>query len=187
VSWISENSPVGRAAGARPRTHKGQTWAIDFIAGIAVLTTILFIFMLMWNTSAIRWNSARSQAQMEESAFFASESLLATPGTPPSWEMLTHIDGNVSAIGLVSGRNELNRAKLDKLVAENATAYGAIKARLGLERYQFGMNITNLGGNITYYTFGEFSGGALNDSISFERLGILDGNPVLVHMEVWGR
>lgn len=175
MSWISGT-----------RHLKGQTWAIDFIAGTAVLALIVMLFMLMWNTSAIRWNSATKQMAMEESAFFASESLLATPGVPSGWEMLPRIDGNVSSIGIVSGRNELNRAKLDKLVAENATAYGTIKARLGLQRYQFGMNITDLGGSTTYYSFGESSGGALNNSINFERLGILDGNPVLVRLEVWG-
>jgi hypothetical protein len=159
---------------------------VDFTAGLVVLTTILMLFMLMWNTSAMRWNAARTQMEREESAFFASEALMATPGMPPSWEMLAHIDGNVSALGVVSGRNELNRVKLDKLVAENATAYTTIKARLGLQRYQFGMNITDLGEQTAYYTFGRFSGGALNNSIAFDRLAILDGNPVLVHMEVWG-
>jgi hypothetical protein len=175
VSWISGD-----------RHLKGQTWAVDFIAGIAVLTFIIMLFMLMWNGIAMRWNSATRQMAMEESAFFASESLLATPGVPPSWEMLPHIDGNVSAMGIASGRNELNRAKLDKLVAENATAYDTVKARLGLQRYQFGMNVTDLSRSTAYYTFGEFSGGALNNSITFDRFGILDGSPVLVHMEVWG-
>ncbi len=159
---------------------------MDFIAGIAVLTFIIMLFMLMWNSVAMRWNAASKETEMEQSAFFASEALLATPGAPPSWEMLPHIDGNVSALGLVSGRNELNRMKLDKLVAENATAYDTIKARLGLQRYQFGMRVTNLRGYITYYEFGKFSSGALNNSINFDRFGILDGSPVLVHMEVWG-
>jgi len=123
---------------------------------------------------------------METSAFFASESLLATPGEPESWEMLPHIDANVSAIGLVNGRNELNRMKLEKLVAENATAYPTIKARLGLQRYEFGMRVTDLAGNTIHYQFGKFSVGHLNNSLAFDRFGILDGTPVLVHLEVWG-
>ncbi|MDD5340015.1 MAG: hypothetical protein PHV13_02075 [Candidatus ainarchaeum sp.] len=171
--------------GPASRFHKGQVWSLDFTMGLLALLFVLALFMLLWNSIAMRWNSAGSQASMEASAFFASESLLATPGEPEGWEMLPHIDANVSALGLVNGRNELNRMKLDKLVAENATAYSTIKARLGLQRYELGMRITDLSDNVIYYEFGKFSG-TLNNSLKFERFGILDGAPVLVHMEVWG-
>jgi hypothetical protein len=140
------------------------------------------LYIVMWNAVALRWNQASAQTSLETSAFIASESLLATPGEPESWEMLPHIDGNVSAIGLVNGRNELNRMKLDKLVAENSTRYSAIKARLGMQRYDFGLRVTDLGGNIVYYEIGKFSSRTL---VVFDRFGILDGNPVIVHMEVW--
>ncbi len=162
-------------------------WSIDFIIGVMVLSFILMLYLIMWNSITIRWNTISKQTSMDSNAFFASESLLATPGEPESWEMLPHIDGNVSAIGLVNGRNELSRMKLDKLVAENATAYDTIKNRLGMQRYEFGMRITDLPKDITYYEFGKFSTGALNNSLSFDRLGILDGQPVIVHMEVWGK
>lgn len=188
-------SPRTAGAGARPassvqtpasRAHRGQVWSMDLITGVVALTFMLALFMLTWNGIAVRWNLAGQHAMMGSAAFFASESLLATPGKPASWEMLPHIDGNVSALGLVSGRNELNRMKLDKLVAENATAYDGARARLGLERYQFGMRVTDLAANAVYYEFGRFSAGSLNNSLAFDRLAILDGNPVLVHMEVWG-
>jgi hypothetical protein len=158
---------------------------MDFTNGLLALSFILVLYIVMWNTIALRWNAASAQTGMESSAFLASESLLATRGVPESWEMLPHIDANVSAIGLVNGRNELSRMKLDKLVSENSTAYSTIKARLGMERYDFGLRITDLSGNTVYYVFGKFSNPALGNSISFDRLGILDGNPVIVHMEVF--
>jgi len=166
--------------------RKGQTWTMDFMMGLVALTFILALYMLMWNSMVQRWNSTSRYIGMETSALMASESLLATPGEPESWEMLQHIDGNVSAIGLVNGRNELNRMKLEKLVSENATAYTTIKARLGMQRYEFGMRVTDLDGSTTYYEFGKFSNVALNTSINSDRFGILDGEPVMVHMEVWG-
>lgn len=165
---------------------RGQVWTVDFTIGLVTLSFVLLIYVLMWNNITLRWDLIGKQTAMEASAFFASESLLATPGEPESWEMLQQIDGNVSAIGLVTGRNELNRMKLNKLVAENATAYSTVKARLGMQRYEFGMRITDIAGNVIYYEFGKFSSGALNNSLSFERLGILDGKPVRVQMEVWG-
>ncbi|VVC02928.1 Uncharacterised protein [Candidatus Bilamarchaeum dharawalense] len=163
---------------------RGQIWTVDFITGLVALSFILMLYLIMWNTIAIRWGWAGKQTSMEASAYFASESLLATSGEPESWEMLPHIDENVSAIGLVNGRNELNKMKLEKFVAENATAYSTIKARLGMQRYEFGMRITDIGDNTVYYEFGKFS--ALNNSLNFDRLAILDGEPVIVHMEVWG-
>lgn len=168
------------------RYSRGQIWTIDFITGILVLTFVMMLYFLLWNNIALRWNLTSEHTKIESSAFFASESLLATPGEPESWEMLPHIDGNVSAIGLVNGRNELNRMKLEKLVAENSTAYPIIKARLGMQLYEFGMRVTDLHGNEIYYEFGKFSTGSLNNSVNFDRFGILDGEPVIVHMEVWG-
>ncbi|MDD5171973.1 MAG: hypothetical protein PHF60_02960 [Candidatus ainarchaeum sp.] len=160
---------------------------MDFTLGLTALVFIMMLYVLMWDTIAMRWNSAGQHTQMEASAFFASESLLATPGEPESWEMLPHIDTNVSAIGLVNGRNELNRMKLEKLVSENATGYPSIKARLGMQRYEFGMRVTDLEGNNIYYEFGKFSSGSLNNSVNFDRFGMLDDEPVIVHMEVWGK
>jgi hypothetical protein len=153
--------------------------------GLVGLMFILMLYVMMWDNITLRWNLAGQHTMMESSAFFASESLLATPGEPEGWEMLPHIDGNVSAIGLVNGRNELNRMKLEKLVSENATAYSTIKARLGMQRYEFGMRVTDLAGNTVHYEFGKFSTGTLSDSLSFDRFGILDGEPAIVHMEVW--
>jgi hypothetical protein len=164
---------------------KGQTWTVDFITGMVVLLFIMLNFILLWNSITLRWGLIGGHTDMEASAFFASESLLATPGEPGGWEMLPHIDGNVSALGLVGGRNELNRMKLEKLVSENATAYETVKGRLGLQRYEFGMRVSDLSRNEVYYEFGKFSGGGLNNSLNFDRFGILDDEPVVVHMEVW--
>lgn len=166
---------------------RGQTWTIDFIMGTVVLLFVMINFILLWNSISLRWSLVEKHLQMESSACFASESLLATPGEPEGWEMLPSFDGNVSALGLASGRNELNRMKCDRLVAENATNYALIKDRLGLQRYEFGMQVTDLSRNTVHYTFGRFSGGGLNNTLSFDRFAVLDGDPVVVHMEVWGR
>jgi hypothetical protein len=183
ISAAEQPESRGRASGG---SLKGQMWSLDFTIGLIALGFILMMYILMWNTIAVRWNSAASHTKMESSAYFAAESLLATPGEPESWEMLARIDGNVSAIGLVNGRNELNNMKLGKLVSENATGYQTIKNRLGLERYELGMRVISMSGNSTYYEFGKFSQNMQNNSLSFDRLGILNGTPVIVHMEVWG-
>ncbi len=169
----------------RASARRGQIWSMDLTIGLVALAFIIMLFMLTWDNLSMRWGSASEHTRMEASAFFAAESLAATPGEPESWEMLPHIDGNVSAIGLANGRDELNRMKIEKLISENSTKYSLIKEKLGLQRYEFGMRITSLTGEQTYYEFGRFSGGALKNSLTFDRMGILDGEPVIMHMEVW--
>ena len=166
--------------------RRGQMWTMDFLMGLVALTLILALFIMIWGATAQRWNAALRHTGMESGAYFAAESLMTTPGEPEGWEMLPQIDGNVSAIGLANSRNELSRMKLEKLVSENATAYETVKARLGLARREFGMRVTSLHGDETYYEFGKFNLGMLNDSLAFDRLGLIDGEPVVVHMEVWG-
>jgi hypothetical protein len=166
-------------------SRRGQVWTVDFTAGAVAVSLILMLFILMWNATAIRWGVIGGHTEMEAAAVFASESLMTTSGVPESWEALPDIDGNVSAIGLANGRNELSRMKLEKLAAQNSTAYGTVKARLGLQRYSFGMRVLDLPGNVVLYEFGEFSPAPSGDALAFERLGVLDGEPVKVYMEVW--
>ena len=165
---------------------KGQIWTVDFMAGLVAISFVLLIYVLLWNTLVIRWTTLAKQSTMSSSAYFASESLLATSGEPKSWEMLPHIDDNISAIGLTNGRNELNSLKVAKLISENATAYSTIKSRLGLQLYDFGFKITDLSGNVEYYRFGKLATGSLNNTISLDRFALLNNTPVIFHMEVWG-
>ncbi|MGV8085394.1 MAG: hypothetical protein ACP5N9_04045 [Candidatus Bilamarchaeum sp.] len=157
------------------------------MAGLVAISFVLLIYVLMWNNISLRWNSINRLGLMQSSAYFASESLLSTRGEPESWEMLSHIDSNVSAIGLVNGRNEIDNLKIQKLVSENATAYSTIKSRLGLSQYEFGFRVTDLTENVVYYEFGKLTEGSLNNSVNFDRFALLNNSPVMFHMEVWGR
>ncbi len=169
-----------------PGTRKGQAWVMDFTIGIVVLTLIMLVFIILWNAMAQRWGYIAEQTGEDSIAYFVSESLLATPGVPESWEMLPAIDNNVSAFGLANGRNELNPLKLQRLSEANATSYRMIVDRLGAEGHDFGLRVSDLGGSTVYYAFGKFSAGRPNESLSFDRFALLNGTPVLVHMEVWG-
>ncbi len=149
-----------------------------------ILSFILLFSMLVWNSLAMRWNSSSDYREMQTDALFAAEALMTTPGTPKSWEMLPQMNGSITTIGLVNSRNELNRLKIEKMVSENDTAYGLVKNRLGLQRYELGINITSLDKRAAYYEFGAFPGG-LENAVVFERMGILNETPVMVRIEVW--
>ena len=92
---------------------RGQIWTIDFLAGATAMSVILLFFILLWNSSANRWNNANEYRMMLTDAVFASEALIATPGEPENWEMFVQLNNsNLSALGLADGRNELNPLKL---------------------------------------------------------------------------
>jgi hypothetical protein len=160
---------------------KGQIWSVDLIAGLVAFLFIMLVFILVWNSIAIRWKQINDYRQMQADALIASETLMTTSGEPKGWEMMGQID-NAWAIGIVDARGQINPMKVERLIAENAS-YDFIRERLGLQRYGFGLNITDLERNQEYYRFGRFSG--LNNSVVYERLGLLNGTPVLVRIEVW--
>lgn len=165
--------------------RKGQIWSVDMIAGIAIITLILLIFILLWNNTAIRWNNSNDYRKMQTDAVFASESLIGTQGEPKSWESFGNIStAEIDAIGLANGRNELNEWKIKKLVDDNASSYSKVKQRLGLQRYEFGFKVMDLEKEGTYYSFGHFAG-ALNASVNLDRIVMFNGNPAILHLEVW--
>jgi hypothetical protein len=163
-------------------SKKGQIWSVDLASAAVILAFVLLFFILMWNMLAIRWNTTGDYMKMQTDAMFAAEALMTTPGEPNSWEMLSI--NNATSIGLVSGRSELNKVKIEKLISENSTNYLLIKRKLGLQKYDLGFNITDMENNESYYEFGRFAGG-LDTAIIFERMGILDEKPVKVRIEVW--
>ncbi len=163
-------------------SRKGQIWATDFTAGVVILSFILLFFLLIWNSLAVRWDSSSEYLQMHTDAILASEALMSTSGEPKGWELGNITDS--SALGLVNGRNELSEMKIQKLVSENSTSYYLVKERLGVQGYELGIKIMDIEREDVYYEFGKSSGG-LDDSVMFERMGILNKTPVIVNVEVW--
>ncbi|MFZ5500610.1 MAG: hypothetical protein ACOY58_01680, partial [Candidatus Micrarchaeota archaeon] len=79
-------------------------------------------------------------------------------------------------------RSVLDSGKLSRLSQENSSYY-LVKERLGVQRYDLGIRITDLDREETLYEYGVFGTG-LNDSVSLDRLAILDGESVIVRVEV---
>ena len=165
-------------------TSKGQVWSMDAISALVLLSLMFLLTILLWNNLAFRWNSSDDYRQMQTNAFFAGDALMTTSGYPRSWEMLDKIDGNITSFGLATSRNELSPVKLERLVAENGTAYPHLKRGLGLSKYDLSINVTDLEREESYYEIGKFAGG-LDTVVITERMGLLNGTPVIVRMEVW--
>ncbi|MEW6749336.1 MAG: hypothetical protein AB1295_06545 [Candidatus Micrarchaeota archaeon] len=159
---------------------KGQVWSVDFTAASLTFIFMLLLFAIAWRSLDMRWGHASMYRQMQTDALFAADSLLTTPGEPAGWERGDL--GEAEAIGLAASRSVLDSGKLSRLSQENSSYY-LVKERLGVQRYDLGIRITDLDREETLYEYGVFGTG-LNDSVSLDRLAILDGESVIVRVEV---
>ncbi|MFH0884325.1 MAG: hypothetical protein V1861_01285 [Candidatus Micrarchaeota archaeon] len=164
-------------------SSKGQIWSTDFMIGVATFMFMLLIFSLAYRMLDLRWNHSSEYRQMQTDALFASEVLMATPGDPSSWELMADLNQSRS-LGLCDSRSVLDPQKLSRFVSENSTSYYTIKERLGVQRYELGITVLDLSRDEELYSFGRFPA-SLSDSVVLERLGLLNGSPVIIRMEVW--
>lgn len=155
---------------------------MDFISASVLFLFILLLFAIAWKSLDFRWHHANYYRQMQTDALFAAESLITTSGEPVGWEY-GDMD-SIRAIGLASSRGVLDPNKLSRLSAENSSYY-LVKERLGVQRHELGILITDLEREDTLYEYGRFPTG-LNDSVLLDRLAMLNGTPVIVRVEVWG-
>jgi hypothetical protein len=157
-------------------------WTLDSLSTTITLMFLLLVVIFTWNFIVIRWNNAEHYSELYATAVFLGERIVNSPGVPESWENLPN--GNESGIvslGLVDERNVLNNAKLARL-SNLSGNYTLMKQKLGVTRYNFYVNISS--SNSTYYFFGVGNPG--NESAELDRLALLNGSMVLVHIGVWG-
>jgi hypothetical protein len=152
------------------------------------MSLLILLFILEWNYLSLRWNTSAAYREMLGGALYASDSLFTTSGDPVGWERIGVIDEtNVNSIGLVNSRNQLDNQKLEKLLELNSSDdnnYSIVLQKLGIPGYNMYINITDLEGELTYYSYGRKSG--LNNSVVLERFVILNDSIVSkAKVEVW--
>jgi len=165
---------------------KGQIWSLDLLAGLVMISLLIMLFILEWNYIAIRWDSSESYRELLGAGLFSADALFTTPGEPPGWERMANITtANISALGLVNGRNELVNAKLDALYSLNQTneSYDFVRTKLGIPGYNIHLMIKSLNGEALLYEFGRPS--SLNNSVVVDRIVLLNATPARAKVEVW--
>ncbi len=165
--------------------YKGQIWSLDFFSVSLTMILMLMLFIFTWNSFAIRWSNIKSYDELWSAGLSASEALVTTPGQPYAWEDFQTInDSNVETFGFVNSRNIIDNNKLSKFANTTSGNYTFVKNKLGLVRYNFFINITDMEKQNTYYQIGN-KATPLNESVVFERLMLLNGSIVNLKMEVW--
>ncbi len=164
---------------------KGQAWSLDFIMMSMILIAILFTIIYSWNFISIRWNNITVYNRQYVAGLILSESLVSSSGNPPSWEYLnTTNTSTLIQIGLTNERNKINTAKLDRLNNLSLQNYSFVKQVLGIQNYEFFINVSNLDRNVTLYSIGNITQ-EFNDTVSFERVGLYNDSIVFLRVEVW--
>ncbi len=89
---------------------KGQVFAPDFLASVAVFTVMLSVFILSWNSILADQEESREEQALYENAQRTMSQLLSSQGYPENWD-----ENNVSTIGLAYSPNIIDIDKLEKM------------------------------------------------------------------------
>lgn len=154
---------------------KGQIFSTDFIIACTVFILALAILLVYWKYTSNKINETSIINDMTEKAYLISE-VWFRDGIPKYWSPSDVID-----IGL-SNDHRFNRTKMDSL-NDPLLGYQNVSKMIGAETYNYRLVVINSTDNVLY-TFGSNPTNPDN-LIKVKRVGILDGNIVVVEVMVW--
>ncbi len=173
----------------RYNSLKGQFWSFDVIFATIVFSVVIVILAFTWNNVGNQLASSygNSAEIMQTEAIYLSKSIMS-PGYPVNW--MSDINttnpstwANTS-IGLTNthGSTAISTAKLYAFIAMANSNYQDTKAALGIG-YDYYIRITNSNLNISIGENPNTNGG--RDVYTYTELASLNGQPVVVEVEVW--
>ena len=149
---------------------KGQAFAPDFIASLAVMGVMLTAFFISWNTMIDSQITAAEDKELYVEGQKTVTSLINAPGTPENWG-----SENVTSVGLAEKPHLLDKERLDKFVGLNYS-----KQRSLLNTQGFNLKITADGEKL-YETGDTISGDQVN---TFTRYAMLNRSGSIDRVEV---
>lgn len=167
------------------RLRKGQIVSFDLIVSIGVFLIAVLLLIALWVFVVDRIRAYDEELNMLDAALHASNQLLLTGGDPAGWHLLGL--GEVSAIGIADGKNEINSGKLGRFVALNGTNYTDVKEMLGAGYYELYVGVSYLNGT-KVCEFGSMMQENETEEANYvvERMALLNDSVVSVRLEVWG-
>ena len=114
---------------------------MDLILAIIVFIMLLVSVLIFWEHAQSRHDQVIAKHDIGIVSRLAAQTLLQSPGNPASWEYFPGF--NASQLGIVDSPFSLNINKVEKLVLWNSTDYVNIKNSLGLQGYDFLIEIYN--------------------------------------------
>lgn len=154
---------------------KGQIFSTDFMIACTIFVLAVAILFIYWTYTSNKINETNLINDMIEKAYLISE-MWFREGIPKYWNTTNVID-----IGL-SNEHRFNRTKMDSL-NDSLLGYENVTKLIGVELYQYNFTVYDTNENMLY-TFGQTLSNPDN-IVKIKRVGILDGEIVIVDVMVW--
>jgi hypothetical protein len=166
------------------RFRKGQIFSFDLMVSVGIFLVAVLLLIALWVFVVDRIGAHDEELNMADAAIHASNQLLLTGGNPASWHILDF--GNVNALGISDGRDNLNSEKLERFIALNGTNYTDVKEMLGVGSYEMYVEVSHLNGT-KICEFGNSMKENETETANYvvERMALLNDSAVRVRLEVW--
>jgi len=150
---------------------KGQAFAPDFIASMAVMGVMLTAFFISWNAMIDSQLAAAEDEEMYTESQKTINHLINSPGVPSDWDQ-----DNVEAVGLAERPRVLNRTKVEEFEELDYSRQRSLLNAQGFKLKlveQDGNKLYNIGDEIQSGDVNTFSRDVMfNDSKGFRRVEV---------------
>ncbi len=123
--------------------RKGQVESIDLFIAIGGFLLLSASLLYFWNIYNIRLNEEIENEKMQLNAFYITDLLTRTPGSPSSWEKEPDEPEDIDAIGFAVSDRVISAEKVDAFINLN---YNLTKDMFNINSYDYTLKIKNLGG-----------------------------------------
>ena len=149
---------------------KGQAFAPDFMASVAVMGVMLTAFFVSWNTIIDSQLAAGEDREMYAEGQRTVKTLINSPGTPTDWNNQT-----VESVGLAERPHVLNESKVEEF---KSLSYSEQRSLLNARGFKFEIIES---GELLHETGGEINGENVD---IFPRNVMLNGSKGFRRVEV---
>lgn len=165
-----------------PSKKRGQLFSSELVIASGFFIIAIVIFYMTYTSLASAYYEEQQDTQMQSVLLGISDSLVLSPGDPANWE--ASAKENASSFGLAYSPNRLSESKIAALQSLNSS-YQTVRVRMGAGAYDLYLSVSN--STSVLYSFGlrANSSNSLVQSLSNERLALLNDSTVQVYVQVW--
>ncbi len=172
--------------------RRGQFFSADFLfAGTVVLLLLAFAFFAVEKADSF-FSSTNLRLGISSSAADAAAALVQSAGVPSNWQSFGKIDSaQIKTLGLASERAVLDYEKTARFFdsinrAQSNSNYSNASLLLGLRKagFDYSLSIYDSAGATLFSTNASVQP-ELNNSVSSERLAVLNDSAVRVKLTAW--
>jgi hypothetical protein len=162
---------------------KGQLLSSEVILAMCLFLGALIAFILAWNAISSSYAREQYDRQMQVALVGISDMAVLSEGDPADWEISAQ--SGASAFGLASAPGVLSPQKLSALQSMNSS-YDSLRERMGAGPFELYIEAGDSFGT-PRYSFGRAANPLDSgvDSLSVERLALLDNSPATLKVQVW--